>query len=99
MSRDSKTSIIPEKPSGFTVHASPFNPVKLELGAILIIGVVLLLIIGFIVDSRVSQLGILGCYGVSAMVWMIVRVKKIMQAEQLIELDKESENEQGNERG
>jgi len=78
VNRDSKTGIVPEKKEGFTVKASPFNPVKLELGAILITGVVLLLIIDFLVDSRGAQLGILACYGFSAMAWLIIRVKKIL---------------------
>jgi len=79
MSHDSKAGIVPEKTSGFTVQASPLNQVKLELGAILIIGVVLLLIIGFIAESKASQLGVLACYGLTAMGWIMIRVKKIMK--------------------
>lgn len=93
MSRDSKTGSIPEKKSGFTVDASPLNPVKLELGAILIIGVVLLLIVEYIADSRISQLGILGCYGLSAMGWLVIRTKKTLQAHQ------ESPSQDQNSRG
>jgi len=81
MSRDSKNDSIPENRSGFTVAASPFNPVKLELGAILIIGIVLLLIVDSVTDSRVSQLGILLCYGLSAMGWLVIRVRKILDAQ------------------
>lgn len=81
MSRDLRSGIIPEKTSGFTVQASPLNQVKLELGAILVIGFVLLLIIGFITDSKSSQLGVLACYGLSAMGWLMIRVKKTMQKE------------------
>jgi len=79
MSRDTKAGSIPEKTSGFTVQASPLNQVKLELGAILIMGIVLLLIIDFITDSRESQLGVLMCFGLTAMGWLIIRVKKTMQ--------------------
>lgn len=83
MSHDSKTSSIPEKNDGFTVAASPLNPVKLELGVILIIGIVLLLIIGSLVESKFSQLSILFLYGLTAMSWIIVRVKKIMRQQNL----------------
>lgn len=79
MSRDSKPGSIPEKKTGFTVEASPFNPVKLELGAILIIAVVLLLIIDYLVVSKTSQLLILASYGLGAMTWIIVRVKNILR--------------------
>ena len=79
MSGDSRPSIIPENKTGFTVEASPFNQIKLELGAILIIGVALLLIIDFIVPSKASQLGVLGFFGLTAMGWIIIRVKKTMK--------------------
>jgi len=79
VSRDSKSDIIPEKTSGFTVSASPLNQVKLELGAILIIGLVLLLLIGFITDSMALQLGVLAFFGLTAMGWLVIRVKKTLK--------------------
>jgi len=82
VSRDSKPDSIPEKKTGFTVEASPLNPVKLELGAILIIAVVLLLIIDYLVVSKTSQLLILASYGLGAMTWIIVRVKSILRQQQ-----------------
>lgn len=78
MSRDSKPSIIPEKNVGFTVQASPLNQIKLELGAILIMGVALLLIIDFIVETKASQMGVLAMFGLTAMGWIIIRVKKTL---------------------
>ena len=68
-----------ENKSGFIVQASPLNQIKLELGAILIMGVVLLLIVEFITDSKASQLGLLMSFGLTSMGWLIIRVKKTMR--------------------
>lgn len=69
---------VPETKQGFTVTASPLNSVKLELGIILIIGFFLLFIVSAVVESNLLQIGLLGAYGLSAMIWLIHRVRKIM---------------------
>ena len=68
-----------EDKSGFIVQASPLNQIKLELGVILIMAVGLLLIIDVITDSRVSQMSILASFGLTSMVWLIIRVKNTVQ--------------------
>ena len=63
--------------SGFSVNASPFNPVKLELGFILLFGFFLLLIIHRITDDGTAQLAILGLYGLVGMARLIYRTRKV----------------------
>lgn len=75
----SKPESLPENKKGFTVNASPLNPVKLELGIILIVGILLLLINGYITDSRTTQFLILGGYGVFAMAWLVVRARSVVK--------------------
>lgn len=79
MGRDSKPGIVPENKAGFTVQASPLNQIKLELGAILIMAVALLIIVDFIADSRASQMGILAMFGLTAMGWLMIRVRKTVK--------------------
>ena len=77
--KDTKPEIVPENKKGFTVNASPLNPVKLELGAIVIIAVFLLVIVEYLFQSNAVQLGVLGSYGVLAMVWLIFRVRQTLK--------------------
>lgn len=75
---DPKLGSVPENKTGFTVTASPLNPVKLELGIILIIGFFLFFIVSSVIDSQVTQIGILGLFGLISMSWIIYRVRKLM---------------------
>jgi len=75
-----KSDSVPETKSSFTVAASPFNAVKLELGIVLIVGFFLLLVISSVVDSPFVQLGLLGGYGAISMLWLIFRVRRIVAA-------------------
>ncbi len=79
MSRDSESGIVPENKDGFTISASPLNQIKLELGAILIMAVALLFIVGFIVDSKASQMLVLISFSLTSMAWLIFRVKRTMK--------------------
>lgn len=63
---------------GWTVAPSPFNEVKLDLGVILSVGVVLLLVQGRALDSLLAQFLVLACYGVLGMLWIIMRVRRVM---------------------
>jgi len=77
---DRKSRSIPENKSGFTVAASPLNPVKLELGIVLILGFVLFLVVSYLVESPLAQFGILIAYGLLSMLWIIYRVKSLITA-------------------
>lgn len=63
---------------GFTVAPSPLNIVKLDLGIILVVGMLLLLIQGRIVDSLLLQLLLLTTYGLLGMVWIVIRTRRVM---------------------
>jgi len=73
-----KSGSIPENKLGFTVSASPLNPVKLELGLILVIGFFAFFIITYSIDSVASQFIFLGAYGLFGMMWIIHRARKLM---------------------
>jgi len=75
---DSKRDSVPENPSGFTIAASPLNPVKFELGIILIIGFSLIFIVSGSVDSQALQIILLAVYGFLSMFWLIYRVRTLM---------------------
>lgn len=69
-------SVPPRK--GFAVAASPLNEVKLDLGVILVVGLVLLLVQGRALDSLPLQLLLLLSYGVLGMIWIIVRARRVV---------------------
>lgn len=77
---NSGSQSVPENKKGFTVNASPLNPVKLELGVIIILGTTLLLLIGHITTSRGWQLLLLGGFGCIAMLWLIVRARRVVRS-------------------
>ena len=76
---DSKHESVPENKKGFTINASPLNPVKLELGGLLIVGLIVLIVTEFTLDSLTSQFLVLTGYGVFAMSWLIMRTRIIMK--------------------
>ena len=63
---------------GFAVAPSPLNEVKLDLGVILVVGLVLLLVQGRALDSLLLQLLLLLSYGVLGMIWIIVRARRVV---------------------
>ena len=63
--------------STFSVAASPFNPVKLELVIMLITGFVLWLVLDSITDNDLTHVAILFLYGVSAAAWLSLRIRKL----------------------
>ncbi|MGD8525774.1 MAG: hypothetical protein PVJ63_05970 [Thioalkalispiraceae bacterium] len=64
---------------GLAVTPSPFNPVKLELGYIIVSGLLLLLIVHRITDNPRVQLLILAVFGVLAMLRLILRVRRVLR--------------------
>ena len=75
---DRKSRSIPENKAGFTVAASPLNPVKLELGIILVVGFFLLFFVTNMFESQFTQFTILGAFGVLSMLWIIFRVRNLL---------------------
>lgn len=75
--KESKPESLPENSNGFTINASPFNQVKLELGAIIIVGIILAVSVLFVISSNALQLVLLGGYGIGAMTWLVFRVKQV----------------------
>jgi hypothetical protein len=63
---------------GLTVAPSPLNEVKLDLGIILVVGGLLLLIQGRIINDLALQFLLLLSYGLLGMAWIIVRVRRVM---------------------
>ncbi len=63
---------------GMTVAPSPLNEVKLELGIILVVGGLLLLVQGRIVESLSVQFLVLACYGFLGLGWIVIRTRKVM---------------------
>ncbi len=65
---------------GFTVAASPFNVVKVDLAIILFVGVVLLVIHESLSSDPVTQLGLLALYGVGSMLFLTMKVRKVARS-------------------
>ncbi len=78
---------------GFTVQASPFNAIKLDLALILIVGVVLLIVHDHIVVNQLGQLGLLAGYGMVAMCWVVIKTRRIEK--QLAEAKQKPGHESG----
>ena len=64
---------------GMTVAPSPLNEVKLDLAIILVVGGLLLLMQGRLLDSLLAQLLVLASYGVLGMLWILIRTRKVLQ--------------------
>ncbi|MEK6747823.1 MAG: hypothetical protein AABY83_01285 [Pseudomonadota bacterium] len=77
---DKTLAIVPKKPHGFSVQASPFNPIKFELGIILIIGLLLVLVIERITPRGVLQLLGLWVYAMAGVAWLSWRIRRTQHA-------------------
>lgn len=63
---------------GVKVAPSPLNEIKLDLGIILVVGFLLLLLQGRILDSLSLQLLLLASYGLLGMIWIVARARRIL---------------------
>ncbi len=61
------------------VPASPFNPVKLELALVLVVGVSVFLAVPRLVESESAQLAVLAGYGALGAGWIAVRTRRILR--------------------
>jgi type VI protein secretion system component VasK len=64
---------------GMTVAPSPLNEVKLDLAIILVVGLLLLLVQGRVLDSLLAQLLVLASYGLLGMLWIVIRARNVLQ--------------------
>lgn len=74
-----KPRSVPGKPKNFAVPASPFNLIKLELGIILVVGLLWVLIVGVVVNSPALQFVLFVVYGFGAMAWLVTRTSRVLQ--------------------
>jgi hypothetical protein len=66
------------KTKSFSVPPSPFNSIKLELAIILIVGGLLILAMDSITQDLVLQITLLFVAGLSGMVWLGWRTRKVL---------------------
>jgi len=64
----------------FTVRASPFNAIKLDLALILVIGIVVLVVHERLVEGQLGQLSIIVGYGLAAMFWIVMRTRRVLKS-------------------
>jgi hypothetical protein len=70
------------KKRGLSVNASPFNPLKLELGYLLLMGILLFIVIHRLSDNLWQQVVILFIYGLVSMLWLVARIRKVIRRQQ-----------------
>ena len=63
--------------SAFSVAASPFNAIKLELIIILIVGFVFWLVLQSITDNDLTHIAVLFLYSTTGAIWLSLRVRYI----------------------
>jgi len=75
MKQSSSTDPLQKTNTGFGVHASPFNGVKLELAIILILGALFWLVLDSITNNEITQIGLLLLFGILGAVWLVIRTR------------------------
>jgi len=65
---------------GLRVGPSPLNPVKLELGLLLVGGLLLLLLHPRLVEGAGGQILLLVGYGLAAAAWLVWRARRVLAA-------------------
>ena len=65
----------------FAVDPSPFNVVKLALGVIMVVGVLLGLATSRLAASSMTQVLVLGSYGVIAALWLIAKTRQVIHTQ------------------
>jgi hypothetical protein len=65
---------------GFTVAASPFNGVKLDLAIVMVMGGLVWLIHDRLISTPLGQLALLATYGLAAMCWIIYRTRRVLRS-------------------
>ena len=62
-----------------TVAPSPLNAVKLDLAIILILSLLVFVLQEKITTNVLAQIAFLSAFGLSAMIWIIIRTNRIMR--------------------
>ncbi len=62
---------------GFSVPASPFNGVKLEIGVFACLGIILLILLESTSVSLLTELSVLAGFGLFVLVWVYVRAGRV----------------------
>ena len=65
--------------SAFSVAASPFNAIKLELVIILIVGFVLWLVLNSITNNDLTHIAVLFLYSTGGAIWLSLRVRRVVR--------------------
>ena len=81
MAHPEREPSLPRQRRSFTVAASPFNGVKFDLALIVIVAGVVWLIHDRLIENGVGQLLFLAGYGLSAMVWLVAKTRRIEEAQ------------------
>lgn len=76
MARSKGDASLSRRGEGFTVPASPFNAVKLDLALLIIVGVVLWLVHDRLITDQFGQFVLLSGYGLTAMCWIVFRTRR-----------------------
>lgn len=69
---------IPAAGRGFTVAASPFNGIKLELAVVLCLNLVLWLVGGRLMGGGLVELLLLAAGGLGGMAWLMFRTRRVL---------------------
>lgn len=78
---------------GFSVAPSPFNPVKFDLGVVIILGICVFVIQEVLISDGNVQLGLLLAYGTIAALWLLVRIQRVKK--QLLERQNDGDRPHG----
>ncbi len=81
MAHPEREPSLPRRRRSFTVAASPFNGVKFDLALVIIVGLVVWLIHDRLIESGFGQMLFLAGYGLSAMVWLVAKTRRVEQAQ------------------
>lgn len=74
-----RAASVARNPGRFTVAASPFNRIKLELGVLLLCIPLVWLVSVRLGGGDAAQLVLLGAYGCMAMGWVMFRVRRLLR--------------------
>lgn len=62
---------------GFSVAASPFNAVKLELAVIIVLVILIWVLLEAVTENILTQLIVLAVYSSFAALWLISRIRRL----------------------
>lgn len=72
-----KTPSVTRKRREITVAPSPFNPVKFELGLIMLLAVAVYVMVEKWVDNSLLRWTVLAATGILSMLWLILRSMQV----------------------